>query len=92
MMVGIVSQVVTLFIFGVMAVDVFFRIRKFQGNFNDATQALRNSKQFRGLIGAITVAYFTTLVRCVYRIAEMAGGWKNPIMQDQAALIVLDVV
>jgi hypothetical protein len=30
-------------------------------------------------------------IRCIYRIAELAGGWKNKIMQDEISFYVLDV-
>jgi hypothetical protein len=92
MMVGLASQVVTLAIFGIMALDVFFRIRKHQGRYTESAEALRASSRFKGFLIAITVAYCTIFIRCVYRIAEMAGGWSNPIMQDQIAFIVLDGV
>jgi len=90
MMVGLSSQVATLIIFGVMAIDVYFRIRKHKGSFNSSATAMRNSRRFKGLLIAIMVAYLAILFRCIYRIAEMAGGWRNPIMQDQIAFIVLD--
>ncbi|KAL5343642.1 hypothetical protein BJX70DRAFT_385402 [Aspergillus crustosus] len=35
---------------------------------------------------------FTAYARCVYRIAEMAGGRRNPIMQDEVGFIVLESV
>lgn len=92
MMIGLVSQVVTLAIFGVMAFDVFLRVRKHQGRYTESAEALRASSRFKGFLIAITVAYFTIFIRCIYRIAEMAGGWSNPIMQDQIAFIILDGV
>lgn len=92
MMVGLVSQVVTLAIFGLMAIDVFFRIRKFRGEFNESTIALRQSGRFRNFLIAFAMAYTTIFIRCAYRIAEMSGGWRNPIMQDQTLFIVLDGV
>lgn len=90
MMVGFSSHVVTLIIFGAIAANVFFRIRKYHGRFNESTTTLRSSKRFKRLLIAIAVAYSTILVRCIYRIAEMAGGWRNKFMQDQAGFIVLD--
>lgn len=92
MMVGLASQVITLAVFGLMSLDVLLRIRKFRGGFNESTNYLRNSKRFRGLLVVLVVAYVTISIRCVYRIAEMAGGWKNPIMQNEPAFIVLDGV
>jgi len=92
MMVGLASQVVTLAVFGFMSLDVLFQIRQFQGQFNEATNTVRNSRQFKGLLTSLVIAYITISIRCVYRIAEMAGGWKNPVMQNQPAFIVLDGV
>ena len=92
-MVGIVLQVVTLAIFGIMAVDVFFRIRKSQPeDVNPSTIAFRHSSRFKRILVAIALSYFAILIRCIYRIAEMAGGWSNPIMQNQIGFIVLDGV
>ncbi|KAF4624970.1 hypothetical protein G7Y89_g13197 [Cudoniella acicularis] len=90
MMVGLCSQVATLVVFGIMAVDVFLRIRKHSGSFNVSTATLRESKRYKGLIAAIITAYVAILIRCVYRIAEMSGGWRNPIMQNEPGFIVLD--
>lgn len=90
MMLGLVSQVVTLAVFGFMAVDVFFRIRKFRGEFNESTNALRQSARFRNFLAGFVIAYFTIFIRCIYRIAEMSGGWRNSIMQNQAIFMVLD--
>ncbi|CZR66914.1 related to phospholipid-translocating ATPase [Phialocephala subalpina] len=92
MMIGLVFQVVTLAIFGIMALDVWSRISKYKGEFTQSAEAMRNSKRFKGLIASIMVAYSTILIRCIYRTAEMAGGWSNPIMQDQISFIILDGV
>lgn len=92
MMLGLVLQVVTLIIFGVLAVDVALRIRKFSGSHNASTHELRHSSHFKFLIIAIIVSYTAILLRCIYRIAEMSGGWANPIMQDQVSFIVCDGV
>ena len=91
-MVGLASQVTTLVVFGIMVLDVFFNIRKYRGDFNESTNVLRNSKRFKGLLAALILACWMILVRCIYRIAEMAGGWANPIMQNQAMFIVFDSV
>jgi hypothetical protein len=92
LMVGLIFQVVTLAVFGAMVVDVFFRIRRFPGRFNESTENFRNLAHFKRFLIAFGVAYITIFIRCVYRVAEMAGGWKNPIMQNQAGFIALDTV
>jgi hypothetical protein len=35
-------------------------------------------------------AYLFILIRCIYRIGEMAGGWKNKISRNQTDFMVLD--
>ena len=92
MMLGLVSQVVTLGVFGAMAADVYFRIRKFRGEFNFSTIELRGSKRFHYFLIATIVAYACISIRCVYRIAEMAGGWRNKIMENEVAFIILDSI
>jgi hypothetical protein len=47
-------------------------------------------KNVQRAIIAVIVAFVAILIRCIYRIAEMAGGWRNPIMQDQILFVVLD--
>ncbi|KAL2069855.1 hypothetical protein VTL71DRAFT_14534 [Oculimacula yallundae] len=90
MMLGLVLQVVTLLIFGAMTIDVYLRIRKFSGQHNAANHELIHSKRFKWLLISILVSYIAILLRCIYRIAEMAGGWANPIMQDEVSFVVLD--
>ncbi|RDW58671.1 hypothetical protein BP6252_13147 [Coleophoma cylindrospora] len=43
-------------------------------------------------VTAVVISYFAILIRCIYRIAEMAGGWRNPVMQNQVVFVVLDGV
>ncbi|PYI17479.1 putative RTA1 domain protein [Aspergillus violaceofuscus CBS 115571] len=36
------------------------------------------------------LAYVTVLIRCIYRLPEMAGGWGNPLMQNEKEFMILD--
>jgi hypothetical protein len=36
------------------------------------------------------VAYLAVLIRCIYRIRDMAGRLGNSIMQNQAAFMVFE--
>ncbi|KAF2280127.1 uncharacterized protein EI97DRAFT_429883 [Westerdykella ornata] len=43
------------------------------------------------IFGAVVVlAYITILIRCIYRIPEMAGGWGNPLMRNEKEFLLLD--
>ncbi|KEY68131.1 hypothetical protein S7711_05540 [Stachybotrys chartarum IBT 7711] len=89
---GIVLQVVVLFAFGVMAADYYFRVRKYfkTPDADPASLALWNDRKFRSFVYAVSGAYVSILIRCIYRIIEMAGGWGNHIMQDEPSFLVLD--
>jgi hypothetical protein len=93
MEIGITLQVVTLLIFGGLAIEYMLRLRHAaKSNRRSTYHGLMGDKSLKRSLLAVVVAYWTIFIRCVYRIAEMAGGWRNPIMQDQTAFIVLDGV
>jgi hypothetical protein len=92
MMAGIAFQVVTLVVFAVMAALYYFRLSRSATHLSAAAESVKNSTGFKLFIGGFLVAFVTILIRCAYRIAEMAGGWRNPIMQNEMEFIVLDSV
>ncbi|KAJ5519754.1 hypothetical protein N7463_000207 [Penicillium fimorum] len=93
MLAGIVWQVITLTIFGVMSGHFLLRIKGApkDGMTIEARRVWR-SRNFWVFFWGILVAFFTTYVRCIYRIAEMSGGWKNPIMQDEIDFTILESI
>ncbi|PWY64433.1 RTA1 like protein [Aspergillus eucalypticola CBS 122712] len=95
MVAGIAFQVGTMSVCGLLALDFFIRVvRKGPGlggeKFIDENGNLTGPKNLRLVIWAGIVAYFATLIRCIYRIPEMAGGWGNPLMQREDEFLVLD--
>ena len=91
---GIVLQVVVLGVFGLLAGEYLFRVRAWvvRGPAPEeaAGAALWRDGKFRIFVYAMAGAYWGLFIRCVYRIAEMAGGWGNHIMQDQPSFVVLE--
>ena len=93
MIAGLASQVFTLLIFAVLAADYFIRaLGSHSHELNPATESLRHSMKFKAFLVALVVAYTTILIRCVYRVAEMSGGWGNHIMQNEALFEVMDAL
>lgn len=92
MMAGIVFQVFTLLVLFVL-VGMYARTAYAnRSNFSRSTVTLLSSTRFRLFIASLTVAWITIFTRCVYRIAEMAGGWGNSIMQNEVDFIILENV
>lgn len=92
MMAGIVFQVFTLLIFGFLAGEYLRRAHARRSEWSQSVVNLVSSMRFKLFFFSIATAYTVIFIRCVYRIAEMAGGWRNSIMQNEAEFIVLDGV
>ncbi|KAL2696258.1 hypothetical protein AAEP93_002672 [Penicillium crustosum] len=91
MLAGIIWQVVTLTVFGLLWAQYFRHVKKAQGHhLSVEAENVWVSKNFWVFCGGIVVAFLTTYARCVYRIAEMAGGWQNSIMQDELTFIIFE--
>jgi hypothetical protein len=90
MITGLAFQVFTLLVFGLLAGEYALRVHRNQNSLNPATYQLRRSRKFRAFLIALGVSYSVILIRCIYRVAEMAGGWGNAIMQNEPSFIVLD--
>ncbi|KAK5056764.1 hypothetical protein LTR84_012296 [Exophiala bonariae] len=90
MITGISWQVLTLLMFAGVAADYFLRLSKSSQPLPKEAQACLQDRRFRIFVVSLAFIYITIFIRCVYRIAEMAGGWRNPIMQDQALFIGVD--
>ncbi|GAB7348195.1 hypothetical protein MBLNU459_g6199t1 [Dothideomycetes sp. NU459] len=92
MIAGLSSQVVTLAIFAALAADFFCGVWRHKHELPVATAPLRNSTRFKLFLAFTVVAFLCIFIRCCYRIAELSGGWGNPIMRKEAEFIVLDSV
>ncbi|KAI2730116.1 hypothetical protein CBS147332_1968 [Penicillium roqueforti] len=89
---GIAFQVGTMVVCGFFATVFFWRVFKhgdgFAGEKNLDAPII--SKWLPFVVGAEVFAYVTVLIRCIYRIPEMAGGWGNPLMQKENEFLLLD--
>jgi hypothetical protein len=91
---GIVLQVVVLSIFGLLGGEFLWRVKRWVASGTASADspglALWRDKKFSMFMYAIFATYALFFIRCVYRIAEMAGGWGNHIMQDEPSFVVLE--
>lgn len=92
MIAGLAFQVFTLAIFGALAGEYFFRVMKHKSEVNPRALELCKQWKFRLFLGAILLAYLCIKIRCAYRVAELSGGWGNPIMRKEVDFIVMDSV
>ncbi|KAH0556593.1 hypothetical protein GP486_005561 [Trichoglossum hirsutum] len=97
MIAGLSAQVFTMALFIVLAAEYGWRVHKrlrAQGSAGlDPTHAkLRGSASFKGFLAALTLATLCIFTRCVFRVAELAGGWRGVLMKNQRLFIGLEGV
>ncbi|KAK5118489.1 hypothetical protein LTR62_003004 [Meristemomyces frigidus] len=91
MITGLATQVVTMATFGILAADYGLTVYRHRHHLNPATASFRHTRKFKFFLVALWVAYLGILIRCCYRVAELAGGWShNPILRNQYLFIGLD--
>lgn len=81
---GIAFQVATMLICGLLAGEFIMKLVR-HGQPGRSTDAKAQAFQF-----AVIFAYLAILVRCIYRLPEMAGGWGNPRMRNEKDFLILD--
>jgi hypothetical protein len=92
MIAGVVFQVAILTCFGYFLVEYALRTLRRKDRLTSETMTLFHSTGFRAYMAAIVIAYTGIFIRCVYRIPELAGGWRTEIMRNETEFIVLEGV
>jgi hypothetical protein len=92
MLAGIVFQVATFTILYGMTVAFILNVKRNKSTLTTEGVYVLTSKGFKVFAIGLLVSSAAIYVRCVYRISELATGWANPIMRDEASFIVLDGV
>lgn len=89
MVAGVAIQVATMGVCGLVAIDFVFRYRRgSQPKQNNDRSACRSRAHV--FFATEAFAYMTVLVRCIYRLPEMSGGWGNALMRNEEEFLLLD--
>ncbi|KAF7188887.1 Efflux pump himE [Pseudocercospora fuligena] len=92
MLAGIVWQVVSLAGFGGLGSLYFVRVLRNREELSGEQIRIAKEKKFRAFLVGIGLAYTTILIRCIYRIPELASGWRGELMRCEVDFVVLDSV
>lgn len=91
MLAGLIFQVVSLIIFAGAAGDFARRVWGNKSRWNVKYIDLVNSRLFKSFLTGLLIATVTIFVRCVYRVAELSGGFNSALFtSDQALFMVLE--
>ncbi|KAH8805478.1 putative RTA1 domain protein [Xylogone sp. PMI_703] len=91
MIAGLVFQVVSLLLFMALSLDFVRYVRGADGNgTNPQFAGLRERPTFRLFPYALAVATITIFIRCVFRVAELQGGFGGKIANDQTVFLIFE--
>ncbi|KAK5070980.1 hypothetical protein LTR64_003955 [Lithohypha guttulata] len=93
MLAGICWQVVTLIVFAAVIGHYIIRRRRAINSghaLSAEANAVWHDKKFRLFMFAVATAFGAVLIRCIYRIPELAAGWASEIMRDEPSYIALE--
>lgn len=97
MIAGIAIQVATMAICGLLVLLYAIRYARahrnaavFEKSAFDNITSPRQARSLYVFCASVVLAYVFILIRCIYRLPEMAGGWGNSLMQDEPTFLVLD--
>lgn len=87
MMAGLVFQVFSLLLFAIATIDYYLRVRKQYGNNGPPPAA---HPRIRWFFAALGLSYMCILIRCIYRVVELSGGWNSPLMKKEKDFVILE--
>lgn len=95
---GLVFQVVTMLIFMLVTADLALNTLRRSRRLGAAAaldqdptlSAVRASRLFRAFLAALALSFVCIFIRCVFRVAELSGGWTGPLMRRQDLFIAFE--
>lgn len=95
MIAGLCSQIISMVIFFVLWGDFAFRVRKSKKAGVKATHAplyedLRNNRTFHWFQWSLFGATVLIFIRCVYRVAELWGGFDSHLANDELTFMIFE--
>ncbi|KAH8595311.1 RTA1 like protein-domain-containing protein [Bisporella sp. PMI_857] len=92
MIIGIAFQAATMAVCDILAIDYTQRLyrRRSKKDYSPLVTSPKGPSAFTFYICCTTAAFVTILIRCIYRIPEMAGGWGSKLMRNEVEFMILD--
>lgn len=90
MIAGVIFQVVILAVFGFLLSEYTLRTYRRKSQLSADSLKLLGSMRFRLFVVGVLVGYLGIFTRCVYRIPELTGGWRNELMRNEPEFIALE--
>jgi hypothetical protein len=90
MIAGLLLQAISLFLFLIVIADFAWRSRRGVLDQDPARQRTRKGLLFKAFLASILLSTVVILVRSVFRVAELWGGFSGDLWNDETDFLVLD--
>lgn len=90
MIAGLCTQVASTAGFTIICGVIAYFVHKNRPQRDPSTYQLRKSSKFRFFLIAIVASTLLILERCIFRVAELAGGFGGSLANNQVLFLVLD--
>lgn len=96
MIAGLAWQVISMFFFMVLCGDFAWRLkvsgvyRPIHAGTHARAADLKGTKRLFGFLIALTLATVFIFIRCVYRLAELQGGFDGKLANDQVTFMLFE--
>jgi len=90
MLAGLAAQVISLFIFSVMALEYAFRLYRNPMSWDTRHAVLYQSKLFRAFLWGLALATLTIFTRSIFRVAELSGGFHGSLANNEVSFMILE--
>lgn len=84
---GLIFQVITLVLFSILSLDYLWALRT-----SHRKSGQRMEKALKTMVIWLAAATILILVRCVFRIYELKGGYFAPAFRDEGTFIAFESV
>ena len=92
MLAGLCFQVASLGLFALLCADFAFRLYKNPQSWSQQYVSLYRSSRFSAFICGLCAATLTIFIRSVFRVAELSGGFRGPLANNQVSFMILEGV
>lgn len=90
MLAGLSCQVGSLVIFSILALEYAYRLNKNPLSWNATHAELYQSTLFKSFLVGLAIATFTIIVRSIFRVAELSGGFDGSLANNQITFMILE--
>ena len=92
MLAGLSVQVASLVLFAAICADFAYRLYQNAQTWSNQYTALYQSPKFSAFLYSLCLATLTIFVRSVFRVAELSGGFRGPLANNQISFMILEGV